>query len=125
MRRTTIPGSARNALKNNNANSKRTIASVAEKPHGDGITGTKSGSMKSVDGSMPSNSDGRIGVDMSELTDRQREILEFILAHQRMVYPTLREIAKHFNIALGTTQDHIIALRRKGQLPDYRTKKGY
>lgn len=55
---------------------------------------------------------------MKLLTDRQREIYEYIV-HQveRLGYqPTVRDIGAHFSIWPATVQDHIVALRKKGWL---------
>ena len=56
---------------------------------------------------------------MNNLTPRQREVLRFIADHQekRGVPPTLEEIRDHFQFrAIGTVQDHIRSLVRKGYL---------
>ncbi|HDL64005.1 MAG TPA: transcriptional repressor LexA [Proteobacteria bacterium] len=56
---------------------------------------------------------------MDKLTDRQREVLRFIADHQekRGVPPTLEEIRDHFHWrAIGTVQDHLRGLARKGYL---------
>lgn len=56
---------------------------------------------------------------MKILTYRQREVLRFIVDHQerRGVPPTLEEIRDHFHWrAIGTVQDHLLALIRKGYL---------
>ena len=56
---------------------------------------------------------------MNNLTSKQREVLRFIANHQesRGVPPTLEEIRDHFNWrAIGTVQDHLRALVRKGYL---------
>ena len=56
---------------------------------------------------------------MEELTDRQREVLEFIVEYreENVAPPTLEEIRDHFSwSAIGTVQDHIRALVRKGYL---------
>jgi len=52
------------------------------------------------------------------LTDRQREILDFIRAYHgdNDYFPSLREIAGHFNVAIGTVQTHLDYLKRKGAL---------
>lgn len=49
------------------------------------------------------------------LTAKQQRIKDFI-AHciQRGSHPTLREICGHFQLALGTVQDHVAALEAKG-----------
>jgi repressor LexA len=56
---------------------------------------------------------------MSELTKRQRQIVDFIeREHQDTgMTPTFREIAGHFGFASpGTVVDHVQALRKKGVL---------
>lgn len=52
------------------------------------------------------------------LTERQREILDFIRAYhgENDYFPSLREIAGHFNVAIGTVQTHLDYLKRKGAL---------
>lgn len=52
------------------------------------------------------------------LTDRQKEILTYILAsHEEQGYfPSLRETAAHFKLSLGTVQSHLDTLKRKGAL---------
>jgi len=52
------------------------------------------------------------------LTDRQREILEFIKAFIRKerVPPTVMEICEHFGFATSSCFDHLKALQRKGYL---------
>lgn len=54
-----------------------------------------------------------------ELTERQREVLEFIERNQQVqgVTPSLREIAAHFGFrSMSSAMDHVRALRRKGVL---------
>ena len=56
---------------------------------------------------------------MTELTKRQRQILDFVLATQRAgeSAPTLREIAAHFDFKSSrAAADHLDALKRKGFL---------
>jgi repressor LexA len=56
---------------------------------------------------------------MSELTRRQRQVLEFIQEVQRVgeAAPTLREIAAHFGFkSTRAVADHLAALKRKGCL---------
>ncbi len=56
---------------------------------------------------------------MNELTQRQREVLDFIQTAQERegVAPTLREIASHFGFQSATAAaDHVRALRHKGVL---------
>jgi repressor LexA len=52
------------------------------------------------------------------LTDRQREILDFIRAYhgENEYFPSLREIAGHFEVSIGTVQTHLDYLKRKGAL---------
>lgn len=56
---------------------------------------------------------------MNELTQRQREVLDFIQTAQERegMAPTLREIARHFGFQSATAAaDHVRALRNKGVL---------
>lgn len=56
---------------------------------------------------------------MTELTKRQRQILDFVLSAQRAgePAPTLREIAAHFGFnSTRAAADHLDALKRKGFL---------
>src|SRR4051794_11130018 len=56
---------------------------------------------------------------MAELTQRQREVLEFVQAalQQGQPAPTLREIAAHFKFRSSrAAADHLDALKRKGML---------
>lgn len=50
------------------------------------------------------------------LTIKQSNIREYMLKRQRMRYPTVREVAKHFKISPSTAQQHIAALRKKNAL---------
>ncbi|MES2202642.1 MAG: transcriptional repressor LexA [candidate division FCPU426 bacterium] len=52
------------------------------------------------------------------LTERQQEFLDFILSSQadKGYFPSLREIAAHFNVSIGTVQTHLDYLKRKGAL---------
>lgn len=52
------------------------------------------------------------------LTERQREILEFIKAFIRKEHipPTVMEICEHFGFATSSCFDHLKALQRKGYL---------
>ena len=56
---------------------------------------------------------------MQELSRRQREILEFI-ARSQVKYqqtPSLHEIREHFSLrAIGTVQDHLRVLEKKGYI---------
>lgn len=53
-----------------------------------------------------------------ELTPRQQEILNFIRAFQaeKLMPPTLTEIALHFHIRCSSVAYHLESLRRKGRL---------
>jgi len=53
---------------------------------------------------------------MKPLTGRQKEILKYLQAYQSEhgYPPSLRETAARFRINLGTVQDHLAALIRKG-----------
>lgn len=55
---------------------------------------------------------------LTELTDRQKAILDFVNEHTREngFPPSIREIGRHFGIYPATVQDHIAALERKGFL---------
>ncbi|MCH5291718.1 MAG: transcriptional repressor LexA [Treponema sp.] len=55
---------------------------------------------------------------MKNLTDRQRETLDFIanFTDENGFPPTVREIGDHFGISLRAVQDHIVALQKKGYL---------
>jgi len=52
------------------------------------------------------------------LTDRQREILDYIQGYhgEHEYFPSLREIASHFKVSIGTVQTHLDYLKRKGAL---------
>jgi repressor LexA len=52
------------------------------------------------------------------LTDRQREILDFIRGYhaEHEYFPSLREIAGNFEVSIGTVQTHLDYLKRKGAL---------
>ena len=54
----------------------------------------------------------------TELTSRQQEILDFIRAFnaQKLMPPTLTEIAEHFNIRCSSAAYHLNMLRKKGRL---------
>lgn len=53
---------------------------------------------------------------MQTLTGRQKQILEYLRSFQAEhgYPPSLREVAGHFKVNLGTVQDHLQALTRKG-----------
>lgn len=55
---------------------------------------------------------------MDKLTVKQQRILNFIEKHRvKKTYPpTLKEIGDNFGITIGTVQDHIYALQKKGHL---------
>lgn len=55
---------------------------------------------------------------MKSLTERQKEVLEFIAAFtgENGYPPTVREIADNFGISLRAVQDHIAACQKKGYL---------
>lgn len=55
---------------------------------------------------------------MRELTDRQRDVLEFIRAFSSThgVPPTVREIGERFKVTPRAAFDHLKALERKGEL---------
>ena len=55
---------------------------------------------------------------MKGITDRQKEVLEFIsgFTEENGFPPTVREISEHFEISIRAVQDHIIALQKKGYL---------
>lgn len=54
----------------------------------------------------------------NELTPKQSAILDFIqsFVDECQRSPSLREIGKHFDLSVGTVQDQVEALRRKGVL---------
>ena len=53
---------------------------------------------------------------MKEITERQKEILNFISDYQEenSYPPTVREIGDHFGVSIRAVQDHITALQKKG-----------
>jgi repressor LexA len=55
---------------------------------------------------------------MDKLTAKQKKILNYIENHraEHTYPPTLKEIGLKFDITIGTVQDHIYALQRKGFL---------
>jgi repressor LexA len=55
---------------------------------------------------------------MQILTSRQKQILDYLRSFQTAhgYPPSFREVASHFKINLGTVQDHLKALTRKGYL---------
>lgn len=52
------------------------------------------------------------------LTERQKEFLDYILEYhaENNYFPSLREIAAHFKVSIGTVQTHMDYLKRKGAL---------
>ena len=61
---------------------------------------------------------------MKGLTDRQREVKDFILSFtkENSYAPTVREISEHFGISLRAVQDHLLALQKKGELSQSQKK---
>ncbi|MCQ2589713.1 MAG: transcriptional repressor LexA [Treponema sp.] len=57
---------------------------------------------------------------MKEITDRQKEVLNFIstFTEENSFPPTVREISTHFGISLRAIQDHLTALQKKGYLSE-------
>src|SRR5437660_163185 len=55
---------------------------------------------------------------MRELTDKQREVLDFIRSFtaRHAVPPTVREIGERFRVTPRAAFDHLRALERKGAL---------
>jgi repressor LexA len=55
---------------------------------------------------------------MDKLTKKQKKILKYIekFLSENSYPPTLKEIADKFGITIGTVQDHIFALNKKGYL---------
>ena len=55
---------------------------------------------------------------MTAPTDRQRDVLDFILSHiaEHQRPPTWREIGDHMGITKNGVGDHLKALRRKGYI---------
>ena len=55
---------------------------------------------------------------MKNLTDRQKEVLDFIESYIREnpYPPTIREIAEHFDISVKGAYDHVKALEKKGRI---------
>lgn len=55
---------------------------------------------------------------MVKLTTKQSKILDFIgdYSNENPFPPTFKEIADRFKITIGTVQDHIVALQKKGYL---------
>lgn len=61
---------------------------------------------------------------MKEITERQKEILNFIADYQEdnSYPPTVREIGDHFGVSIRAVQDHIIALQKKGYISQTQKK---
>lgn len=61
---------------------------------------------------------------MKGLTDRQREVKDFITSFtkENCYAPTVREISEHFGISLRAVQDHLLALQKKGELSQSQKK---
>ena len=55
---------------------------------------------------------------MKDLTDKQKNVLDFIkkFHSDNAMMPTVREIAKHFNLSIGSIQQHLRALLSKNFL---------
>ena len=53
---------------------------------------------------------------MKELTEKQRRVLDFIKAFhaENAMMPTVREIAIHFKLSIGSIQQHLRGLLAKG-----------
>ncbi len=65
---------------------------------------------------------------MHKLTGKQKKILDYIekYLNENDYPPTLKEIANYFNLTIGTVQDHIYALERKGYISRKRdTARGF
>ncbi len=58
------------------------------------------------------------------LTSKQQAIYEFIQGYveENQMPPSLREIGSHFDLSVGTVQDQVEAIRRKGFLTKEKTK---
>ena len=61
---------------------------------------------------------------MKALTDRQKEVLEFIarFSEENGFPPTVREIGENFGFSLRAVQDHIAACQKKGYLAQSQKK---
>ena len=61
---------------------------------------------------------------MKEITERQKEILNFISDYQEdnSFPPTVREIGDHFGVSIRAVQDHITALQKKGYITQTQKK---
>jgi hypothetical protein len=51
------------------------------------------------------------------LTKKQQAVLDWMIENQRVIFPTVREIAAHFDVYPSTIHGHIECLRSKGFLP--------
>ncbi|MFN0117794.1 MAG: transcriptional repressor LexA [Elusimicrobiota bacterium] len=58
------------------------------------------------------------------LTPKQQAIFEFIQSYidENQIPPSLRDIGKHFDVSVGTVQDQVEAIQRKGYLDKTQTK---
>lgn len=61
---------------------------------------------------------------MKEITERQKQVLNFISDYQRAnsYPPTVREIGENFDISIRAVQDHITALQKKGYITQTQKK---
>lgn len=61
---------------------------------------------------------------MKQITERQKEILNFISDYQaeNSYPPTVREIGDHFGVSIRAVQDHITALQKKGVITQTQKK---
>ncbi|MCX7833271.1 MAG: transcriptional repressor LexA [Ignavibacteria bacterium] len=65
---------------------------------------------------------------MHKLTGKQKKILDYLEKYikDNDYPPTLKEIADYFNLTIGTVQDHIYALEKKGYISRKRdTARGF
>ena len=55
---------------------------------------------------------------MKKLTDRQEEVLKYIISfiNTNKYPPTMREIASNFSITVNGAYDHVKALEKKGKI---------
>ena len=60
----------------------------------------------------------KVAQNMNGLTQRQREILSFVVefSNAQGFPPSVREIGGHFKIASSSTLEHLRALERKGYI---------
>ncbi|MBS1984336.1 MAG: transcriptional repressor LexA [Bdellovibrionales bacterium] len=61
---------------------------------------------------------------LTPLTSKQNAVYKFIqrFIEQNHVPPALRDIGEHLGLSVGTAQDHVEAIRRKGYLTKEQTK---